>query len=45
MTRPDIVFLKRTKMTSMIESKYYDIVNQVKMNLKKSQKVSFALNV
>ena len=45
MIRFDIVFLKRTKMTLMIESKYYNIVNQIKMNLKESQKKFFALNV
>ena len=43
--RFDIVFSKRTKMILIIELKYYDIVNQIKINLKKSQKVFFALNV
>ena len=30
----DIVFSKRTKMILMIELKYYNIVNQIKINLK-----------
>ena len=45
MIRFNIVFSKRTEMTLMIKLKYYNIVNQIKMNLKKSQKVFFVLNV